>query len=236
MTAKVPYPRQLATTESLDTLTHWKAHVRNYFRRDENLKEFFARATAWDATRDNYGFVGEDAATKADYLEGLLDPIAGFMPGPYLTVRITKQTTSMQGVFDIIWEHYDVQPTAATFLDLADMTLSKEERYIDLYYRMLYHCDQHLLHRQDQVDGVALPADEVMSHSHKNLVALNWLKAISPHLVTIVRLEKHTELKSGKQLHTLVLDISKNIDDWLKRHGHKSPIRQDSASQPESQV
>ena len=80
--------------------------------------------------------------------------------GPYLTVRITKQTTSIQGVFDIIWEHYDVQPTADTFPDLVDMTLPKEERYIDLYRKMLYHCDQHLLQREDQVDGVALTADE----------------------------------------------------------------------------
>ena len=55
-------------------------------------------------------------------------------------------------------------------------------------------------------------------------------------MVTIVRLEKHRGLKSGKHLHTLVLDISKNIDYWLKRHRHKSPIRQDSASQHESQV
>ena len=117
MTAKVPYPRQLVANETLDTLTHWRSHVRNYFRRDEKLKVFFARGTTWSQTLDNYGFQGEDRTEKADSLEGLLDTIAGFMPGPYLTARITKQTTSMGSVFDVIWEHYDVSPNPSTFLD-----------------------------------------------------------------------------------------------------------------------
>ena len=65
----------------LDTLTHWKSRVRNYFRRDDILKIFFARDNTWTPTRDNYGFSGEGNAEKADHLEGLLDTIAGFMPG-----------------------------------------------------------------------------------------------------------------------------------------------------------
>ena len=141
MAAKVPYPRQLTANETLDTLTHWKSHVRNYFRRDESLKQFFARAATWDPALDNYGFEGEDADTKADSLEGLLDTIAGFMPGPYLTAKITKQTKCMQDVFTVIWDHYDVQPNSSTFLEFADFTLFKDERYIDLYYRMTYHAD-----------------------------------------------------------------------------------------------
>ena len=95
MTAKVPFPRQLTSSETLDTLTHWKSHVRNYFRRDDGMKEFFARTATWDPSRTNYGFVGDDAATKADNLESLLDTIAGFMPGPYLTNQITGQTNSI---------------------------------------------------------------------------------------------------------------------------------------------
>ena len=114
MAAKVPYPRPLTATETLDTLTHWKCHVRNYFRRDDNLKGFFAREQTWDPALDNYGFQGDDAMLKADSLEGLLDTITGFMPGPYLTARITTQTKSMNDVFDIIWQHYDVQPNPAT--------------------------------------------------------------------------------------------------------------------------
>ena len=99
MAAKVPYPRQLTAAETLDTLSHWKSHVRNYFRRDDNLKEFFARTSTWNPSVNDFGFRGEESATKADALEGLLDTIAGFMPGPYLTAQITKQTKSMEDVF-----------------------------------------------------------------------------------------------------------------------------------------
>ena len=236
MTAKVPYPRQLSANETLDTLTHWRSHVRNYFRRDDNLKDFFARTAVWDSSQNNYGFEGDTAAAKADSLEGLLDTIAGFMPGPYLTARLTKQTTSMTTVFEVIWDHYDVSPNPSTFLDFAELCLMKEERYIDLYHRMVYHCEQHLLVRGAQVAGVQVQANEVITHSHKNMIALNWLRALDHNLVNIVKLEKHKELKDGQQLYTMVSDISKNIDEWLKRHGQKPPTRSQESLQIEAQV
>ena len=228
MAAKVPYPRQLNSNESLDSLTHWKSHVRNYFRRDDNLKGFFARTFTWTPTAENYGFVGDDAEAKADNLEGLLDTICGFMPGPYLTAQITRQSKSMKDVFDFIWKHYDVEPNPCSFLDFHTLSLAAEERYIDLYYRMLYHADQHVVKAGELIDGVQSAADEIVTNSHKNLIALNWLQKISVHLVAIVKLEKHAELKAGKQLHTLVHDISKNIDEWLRRHGYDVPRRQTS--------
>ena len=235
MAAKVPYPRPLTATETLDTLTHWKCHVRNYFRRDDNLKGFFAREQTWDPALDNYGFQGDDAMLKADSLEGLLDTISGFMPGPYLTARITTQTKSMNDVFDIIWQHYDVQPNPATYLDFANLTLQQSERYIDLYYRMLYHAEMHLLKAGTEVDGKALTANEKMSASHKNLIVLNWIQTISPSLLSIVKLEKHKELKDGKQLCEMVNEISKNVDDWLKRHGGKMPLRLQDAKAVQEQ-
>ena len=221
MSAKVPYPRQLTSNETLDTLTHWKSHVRNYFRRDDNMKSFFARTAKWDCALNNYGFQGEDAADKADSLESLLDTIAGFMPGPYLTAQITKHTKSIEDVFKLIWKHYDVDPTPSTFLDFDSLSLDKEERYIDLFYRMLYHSEQHLVTAGTEVEGEIVNTTEQVTHSHKNLIALNWLKKINPSLVNIVKLEKAKDLKTGHQLHTLVHDISKNIDDWLLRHGHE---------------
>ena len=236
MTAKVPYPRQLTSNESLDTLTHWKSHVRNYFRRDDNLKGFFARNKTWAPGQNNYRFQGEDAATAADYLEGLLDTIAGFMPGPYLTARITKQSESMESVFNIIWQHYDVDPSPSSFLDFADLKLTNDERYIDLFYRMQYHAEQHLLKRGVMVQGKVLEADEKLSHSHNNLITLNWLQSLDSNLLSIVKLEKHQDLKAGTQIFTMVQDISKNIDEWLKRHGCKPPIRSKETSQVESSV
>ena len=237
MAAKVPYPRQLNATETLDSLTHWKSHVRNYFRRDENLKLFFARTTTWNFLSQNYGFTGEEASLKADYLEGLLDTIAGFMPGPYLTAQLTKETKSMEDVFSFIWKHYDVDPNPSTFLDFDVLSLAAEERYIDLYYRMLYHADQHLVTRGDVIDGVEVTENETLTHSHKNLIALNWIRSLDKNLVAIVKLEKHKELKEGRQLYSLVHDIAKNVDEWLRRHGFPVPKRPEmSSSTTESTV
>ena len=220
MAAKVPYPRQLSNRETLDTLTHWKSHVRNYFRRDESMKEFFSRTANWNPLLPNFGFTGEDADVKADSLESLLDTISGFLPGPYITTQITKQTKCIDDVFRLIWRHYDVDPTPSSFLDFDSMILDKDERYIDLYYRLLYHAEQHQVKSGDNVEGNIIVQTETMTHSHKNLIALNWLKKVNPHLINIVKLEKSKELKNGQQLHTLVHDIAKNIDEWLRRHGH----------------
>ena len=237
MAAKVPYPRQLTANETLDTLSHWKSHIRNYFRRDENLKVFFAREKTWDPSQQNYGFLGDNAAEEADHLEGLLDTISGFMPGPYLTTRITRHTKSMNDVFAVIWQHYDVDPNPSSFIEFAHLKLAKEERYIDLFYRMLYHAEMHLLKKDTVVEGKTLEQDEKMSLSHKNLIVLNWIQSLSPSLLAIVQLEKHKELKAGQQLCDMVSDISKNVDEWLKRHGGKLPSRQvDHLSVPEPQV
>ena len=220
MTAKVPYPRQLTSTETLDSLTHWRSHVRNYFRRDDSMKEFFSRTSKWNNSRPNYGFTGDEADIKADSLESLLDTISGFLPGPYLTAQITKQTKCIDDVFKLIWKHYDVDPTPSTFLDFDLICLEKEERYIDLYYRMIYHAEQHLVPQGTNIEGEIVAESESITHSHKNLIALNWLAKINQNLVNIVKLEKSNDLKSGKQLHSLVHEIAKNIDEWLRRHGH----------------
>ena len=210
--------------------------MRNYFRRDNNLKEFFARGMTWNCARENYGFEGEDAEFKADCLESLLDTIAGFMPGPYLTARITKQTKSMASVFEIIWEHYDVNPNPCTFLDFADLCLAQDERYIDLFNRMLYHAEQHVVKANTTINGEQVLVDESLTHSHKNLIALNWLNSVHPKLLGIVKLEKHKELKAGQQLYTLVQDIAKNVDEWLKRHDHSLPKRSAESSLDDTAV
>lgn len=220
MAAKVPYPRQLSNRETLDTLTHWKSHVRNYFRRDESMKEFFSRTATWNPLVPNFGFTGDEADVKADSLESLLDTISGFLPGPYITTQITKQTKCIDDVFRLIWRHYDVDPSPSTFLDFNSISLEKEERYIDLYYRLLYHAEQHQVKSGDTVEGEVITCSEIITHSHKNLIAMNWLNKINPNLVNIVKLEKSKELKNGQQLHTLVHDISKNVDEWLRRHGY----------------
>ena len=142
-TPKVPYPRQLTKKETLDSLSHWQTSVCNYFRRLPEYSNFFKRSSKW-VQSSNYGFTGEDKLEQVDNLEALLDTLATFLPGPYLTHQITKTTTCMQDVWDIIWDHYGVKPSSSSFLDYDSIKLEKDERYIDLYDRLVYHTINHL--------------------------------------------------------------------------------------------
>ena len=190
-TPKVPYPRQLTKKESLDSLSHWQTSVRNYFRRFPEFGIFFKRQTTWTQAR-KYGFTGEGSDDKADNLENLLDTLATFLPGPYLTHQITKTSVSIESVWDIIWDHYGVKPSPSSFLDFDEIKLENDERYIDLYDRLIYHSMNHLS-KAGSNGGVAaggpIANDDILTLSHRNLVSLHWLKLIDPSLVKLVKLE-----------------------------------------------
>lgn len=225
-TAKVPYPRQLTTKESLDSLTHWQSSLRNYFRRSPQFSEFFRRSSTWDCSQQNYGFDGEDAEDRADNLESLLDTISSFLPGPYITHHITKNSTNLQSIWDCIWDHYGVKPSQSSLLDYVDLQHNKSDRYIDLFDRMIYHQMNHLC--PSGTNGGShgtLKQDDTLTLSHKNLIALNWLQRIDPKLVGIVKTEYSKDLKSGTPLAALVKTIAENIDSLLSRY-----------SQPQSMV
>ncbi len=100
---KVPYPRQLQKKETLDSLSHWKSSVRNYFRRSSQYSFFFQRQARWNHSALNFGLTGEDAEKKADDLECLLDTLASFLPGPYITHQITTNSTSMGCDMGSLW-------------------------------------------------------------------------------------------------------------------------------------
>ena len=217
---KIPYPRQLTKTETLDSLSHWQSSVRNYFRRSKQFQEFFRRTTTWDCTADNYGLEGDDTLDRADNLESLLDTLASFLPGPYITHKITKTSTNISSVWDIIWEHYDVKPSQATFLDYNELSMSSDDRPIDLYDKMIYHAINHLCpvgtDGGAHAGGVLTQADK-LTLSHCNLVALNWLNKVNPKLVPVVKVEYSKDLKDGKPLSSLVKNISENMDSLLAK-------------------
>ena len=170
MAKPTPYPRQLTTKETLDTLTHWRSHVRTYFKREEDYKPFFVRTCRWNYASQDYGFTGEGAAEKACNLESLLDTIAGFLPGPYLASKITQKSKCIDDVFTFIWTHYDVHPSQSSFLDINKICLDKEECYVDLYWRLLYHQEQHVTGAGVKVEDVTLTRDETVNNTHRNLI------------------------------------------------------------------
>ena len=233
---KVPYPRQLTNKETLDSISHWSSGVRNYFRRSPQYAVFFKRTTTWDYHKDNYGFEGEDKEDQADNLEAFLDTIAGFMPGPYITNKITQETTSIQSLWSVIKDHYGVTPSQSSFFDYMDIFPQKDERHIDLYDRMIYHSQNHLCKANTDggpTAGGKLESDDVLTLSHKNLIALDWLRRINPRLIGIVKTEYSKQLKSGTPLAALVKDIAENVDSLLARYATNPNAINSVSAEPE---
>ena len=122
---KLPPPRQLTQSETLDSLTHWKSIFRNYFRRDTVFRQFLN--SKWDPAATNYGLVDEagengmKAEERKDALVDFLGNLAGFLPHSYLTSKLLENTKSLEDCWNIIDEHYNVQVTSETLLDFEKM-------------------------------------------------------------------------------------------------------------------
>ena len=55
VSVRVPQPRQLGESETIESLKHWKMAVRNYYRRDTYYKNFLDGTLTWDPNAENYG-------------------------------------------------------------------------------------------------------------------------------------------------------------------------------------
>ena len=88
---KLPPPRQLTQSETLDSLDHWKSIFRNYFRRDAVFKQFLESSCTWDPSNANtYGLEaknGMSAEERKDALIDFLSNLAGFLPFSYLNLE-----------------------------------------------------------------------------------------------------------------------------------------------------
>ena len=124
---KLPPPRQLTQSETLDSLEHWKSIFRNYFRRDSVFQQFLN--CTWDPSKVNYGLRevdGTSAEERKDALIDFLNNLAGFLPHSYLT---SKSTKNLQECWKIIEEHYNVQVTPETLLDFESIKKTPDENY-----------------------------------------------------------------------------------------------------------
>ena len=76
---------------------------------------------------------------------------------------------------------------------------------------------QHLPQNSYEADGVRSPeSGEKLSISLLDAVTIHWLLAIDRRLVTIVKTELATNLKT-KRICQLVKQIAPNIDEWITR-------------------
>ena len=185
---KLPPPRQLTQTESLDSLDHWKSIFRNYFRRDSVFRQFLN--SSWDPSKVHYGLQevdGVNAEERKDALIDFLHNLAGFLPHSYLTSKLVENTKNLQDCWKIIEEHYNVQVTAETLLDFESIKKKSDENYRQFYERLLQHSRLHLAPINAKVDNLVNTTDDKMSISIMNLIALQWLRKIDLELIKIVK-------------------------------------------------
>ena len=135
-------------TETLESLTHWKTSFRTFYKRDECYKIFFKPGTRWDPNQSNYGLQDEpdgEQRSPADLCEDLgdlLNTLAGYLPHSYLTDKIVNQTKNWDEVYQVIFDHYNVQVSSETLLDFESIHKKAEETHRQFFERLLQHAKQ----------------------------------------------------------------------------------------------
>ena len=224
-----PPPRQLTNHETAQSLLQWRTNFKQYFKREDSFKFFILSTTTWNPNAANYGFTAEAGAggrtaeqLKEDCVD-FLHVVASHLPHGYLTEKLTKTATSLQNAFDIIAEHYNVNPTQETFLDFESLSLETGESYRQFFERLVGHARQHFPPAGSAVDNIQVPGvGDSMTVSHLNMIALWWMKKIHVDLISVVRTEYAVELRNNTPLASLIPRISANVDSLLQRYD-KSP-------------
>ena len=206
-----PPPRMLTTTETLHSMNHWKTSFRTYYRRDSIFKGFLLPEVRWNSAVANYNLNADDnglagaervitrtAVDKAEDLKDFLNTLAGYLPFPYLTEKIVKGSTSMQDVWNTIYDHYGLAVSSESMLDYVTINQTSGETYRQYFDRLLSHARQHLPGANVTVDGITSGANgEQMTIQMMNFVAMDWLNRINPQLVAIVKTEYSRELREN---------------------------------------
>ena len=142
---KVAPPRPLTHSETHDTLTQFRFHFNNFYRKDDDFKPLLRSNLTWNSSAISYGLTPD----QGDDLETLLGNVCSLLPFPYLNNRILKETRKWENVWDIIFEHYQAKPNQDSNLDFVALTLDKEhgETYQTFFERLCHHQRTHLAPR-----------------------------------------------------------------------------------------
>ena len=235
---KVPPPRQLNSSETLQSLEQWYRTFKQYYKRDSHFKVFTLPTTTWNPADDVFGFQAESTGLKRQPLElkedciHFLHALSSYMPYGYLVEKFVSSVSSLGNAFALICEHYGVSPSQESFLDFVSIHKDANESYRQYHERLLAFARQHLTKANTSVDGVnSGVSGDKLTISHMNLITLIWLKNINPALVNIVRTEYSLELRQNTQLSELVPRISVNIDNLLARYDQGSAVQNINAQE-----
>ena len=165
---KVAPPRPLTHVETHDSLTQFRFHFNNFYRKDSDFRPILKSTFTWNGTQNNYGRTPDEG----DDLETLLGNVCSLLPFPYLNSRILKETRSWADVWDIIFQHYQAKPNQDTNLDFVSLDLDKKdgESYLTFFERLCHHQRTHLAPANAVGTGPANLVNDILTVSHQNLI------------------------------------------------------------------
>ena len=168
------------------------------------------------------------AAQQKTDCENFLYDISSYLPFGYIRDRICKASTSIENVFEHIFSYYGCLISQDTTPDFMSLQQTKEESYLQFFYRLLYHQRLHLMTNQCTVDDATVPAvGDRFTVSHMNLICMVWLSKINKDLLDKVRVEYGLRLKRGEALAGMVEEIA-NVIPTLLKDTKKEAAREDS--------
>ena len=129
---------------------------------------------------------------------------------------IVKISTSINGVWQTIRQHYGLQSTGSRFLDLANISLKPEQRPEDLFQSLMAFIENNLLTTSSGIThhGEITDTDEELSPSLENFVVPTWLRLLYPGLLRLMKHRYGTELRS-RTLASVKPEISQALESLL---------------------
>ena len=219
MSVRFPIPEKLNEKETAPSLEQWKTSFVTFAQRDPTMAPFLT--AAWDTTQLNRGFRNIDrgltAVEQNANCELFLRHLVSYLKTPYWNNRIIDRSTSLESVWKIFNEIFDIEHTADSLLDIASMKLSASESYSSFLARIMFHLENHLPGAGITVDNITSGPGEKMSIMVMDLAVQNWLDKIHPSLIDRVKIDYGVQIKGGARLSALAPQIIKAIPSMLKK-------------------
>ena len=225
----VPKQYYLTKTETINSFNNWKENQIYSLTIDEEFKPYLADGITWGkktAASPTRGFTDDANTVEANVRKtkeqkcATVDLMLGQIAN-WATVisrnQITRNSTSLNDIWNKIREHYGFLGTGARFLDLSTIKLDVGERPEDLYQRLLSFFEDNLLTTGSRVThhGVAVDSDEEVTPTVENITVFLWLERLHAGLPALVKQRYGTELRN-KTVASLKSEISLAMDSLLE--------------------
>ena len=193
-------PRLLEAEETADSLEHWRNEFEVYLTRDDKMAPFLT--LNWDASAENMGLRAQGeitAAERAASCKLFLGHVCSFFKYPYYNKKIKERSTSLQSIYNILEEIYNVEKTAESFLTLGKISKSNSESHSVFYAKILYLVEQNLAPANVTVDNVETGAQgDKLTVTMMDMTAMMWLMKIDPRLLDKVEVEFAVQIKASR--------------------------------------